>query len=398
MHRVRVVIAEARAALAELDPGAWDPDAAASVAEELAVLENAVSVARTKLAARAARGGAHRRRGFADVSDWMATATGSTIKESRRQLDTVSKLDACPATSEAVERGEVSLAQAEAIVRAEAEVPGCEAELLDAALGGTLGAVHLLSRTRRLEAMDREELHAKQHRARSHSHWIDEIGMVRGSYALPPEVGIPFVNRLDRETDRLRRAAKRARRGIDHGEPLEPRMALAADALLRLVNGTATTKSGEVVGNIVIDYAAYTRGHAHLGERCHIVGGGPIPARVAREMMQHTFLKVVLTDGVAVQQVLHVGRKMSAELRTALELGPPPEFSGVACAEAGCERRYGLEWDHIHPVAAGGPTSLDNLQALCWPHHAAKSRHEREMSALTSDDGEPGPGGERAPP
>jgi hypothetical protein len=34
----------------------------------------------------------------------------------------------------------------------------------------------------------------------------------------------------------------------------------------------------------------------------------------------------------------------------------------VVCVEEGCDRRYGLEWDHVDPVANGGPTSLENLE------------------------------------
>ena len=103
-------------------------------------------------------------------------------------------------------------------------------------------------------------------------------------------------------------------------------------------------------------------------------------------MMRDAFLKVVLTDGVDVQRVLHVGRKKPVELRTALELGPPPAFAGVACSEAGCERRYGLEWDHIIPVVAGGPTSIDNSQPLCSSHHREKTQRDRAAGLLASQD------------
>ena len=57
--------------------------------------------------------------------------------------------------------------------------------------------------------MDRDALHAEQQRVRSVQHWVDGLGMVAGRFRLPPEVGVPFVNRLDVETDRLRRAARR---------------------------------------------------------------------------------------------------------------------------------------------------------------------------------------------
>jgi hypothetical protein len=50
------------------------------------------------------------------------------------------------------------------------------------------------------------------------------------------------------------------------------------------------------------------------------------------------------------------------------------------CAAAECLRRGGLEADHIELLSQGGPTTLDNMTALCGPHH----RHiKHEMGALT---------------
>ena len=57
-----------------------------------------------------------------------------------------------------------------------------------------------------LEAIDREELRAKQHAAREIKHWTDELGMVAGTFRLEPVAGIRFVKRLERATDRCREA------------------------------------------------------------------------------------------------------------------------------------------------------------------------------------------------
>ena len=377
MDRVRAAAATLRAVLAGLEPGRFSPEAAAVLAEELAATENACASGKVRLAARAAVGGVHRGRGFADASDWLATAGGSTVRDARAELEAVVAVEACPETRDAVVRGDVSLLQGAEIARTDAEVPGTEAELLELAKIGSLGAVRERARTRRLDAMDRDELYAKQRKARCFSHWRDELGMIRGSFALTPEVGIGLVNRIDAETDRLRRSAKRAA-----GAQMEPRVALAADALARVLQGSATTTTGAPVANLVIDWPALARGHTHPGERSHLVGGGPIPPRIARALMANAFVKAVLTDGVAVQQVRHFGRRIPAEVRTALELGPPPEFAGVTCAELGCERRYGLEWDHVDPVANGGPTSLENLRAQCEPHHWEKTQRDRAAGLL----------------
>ncbi len=238
-----------------------------------------------------------------------------------------------------------------------------------------MGAVKDTARKLRLDAIDPEELFAKQHAAREFVHWKDDLGMIRVRGALPPSVGVSFVNRLDAETDRERRAAKRAGR-------LESRAAHAADAFVRMLDGAGKGKARTADLVIVQDLRAFRRGHAHPGELSHIIGGGPIPVRVARELAKDAFLKVVLHDGVNIHTVVHFGRRRPAELNTALELGGPPGFDGVTCCELGCDRKYGLEWDHVDPVANHGPTSAENLQPRCWPHHQDKTARDRAAGLL----------------
>ena len=59
----------------------------------------------------------------------------------------------------------------------------------------------------------------------------------------------------------------------------------------------------------------------------------------------------MLHDGVNIRTVAHFGRRRPVELDTALGLGAPPDFDGVICAALGCDRKYGLQWDHVDPVA-----------------------------------------------
>jgi hypothetical protein len=101
-----------------------------------------------------------------------------------------------------------------------------------------------------------------------------------------------------------------------------------------------------------------------------------------RRLEQDAFLKAVLHDGVDVQTVAHFGRHRPAHLETALRLGAPPDFDGIECSELGCERKYGLEFDHVDPCANGGPTSLANLKPECKPHHWNKTERDREAGLL----------------
>jgi hypothetical protein len=131
---------------------------------------------------------------------------------------------------------------------------------------------------------------------------------------------------------------------------------------------------------VVVDLNAFRRGHTHPGEVCHIVGGGPLPPDVARQIAGDAFLKVAFHDGVDIHTISHLGRHIPVELRTALELGDPPGFDGAACVD--CGRGHGLQWDHVDPVGHQGPTSYRNLQARCWSDHHEKTERDRKAGLL----------------
>ena len=358
-----------RAALAAFEPALLSGDDAAVVSYALALTEKACATAKARAGARAAQCRSHEREGFADAAEWLARMSGSTRGAAQAALETAAAVGANSRLGAALAAGELSLEQA-AAVRAGSEDGESEAELLALARESSLAKLRDEVRRRRLAAADPDELHRRQHRAREFRHWRDAEGMVRLAGALPPEVGIGLMNRLDEHCDRIRRAATKS----------EPRGAHAADALVAMLGGQGRRSGTDVV--LVCDLAAYRRGHAHAGEACHIVGGGPLPVSALRRLGHDAFVKAVLHDGVRIETVAHFGRHIRAELRTALELGPPPAFDGVECTEAGCGRRYGLEWDHVDPVANGGLTSFENLRARCWPHHRAKTERDRQAGLL----------------
>jgi hypothetical protein len=302
------------------------------------------------------------------------------VGRARGDLKTVERLEGCPTTGEELRAGRLSLDQAAEITKAEAERPGAEAELLGTARSSGLKTLRDEARRVRLEGIPPEELHRRQRAARRFRHWINDLGNVAFSGEVPPDVGVGIMNRLDTECGRIRREAKRIARA--NGGVVEEREAYAADAFAKMI--TAGGSGGGIAADVVfaIDLGAYRRGHTHPGEVCHIVGGGPVPVHVVREIARDAFLKVAFHDGVAIHTIAHYGRHMRAELRTALELGEPPRFAGVTCIEAGCERRQGLEWDHVDPHSNGGPTSADNLQPRCWPHHQRKTRADLQAGLI----------------
>ncbi|HLM17952.1 MAG TPA: hypothetical protein VK549_09035, partial [Acidimicrobiia bacterium] len=364
-----------RAELTRFEADRWSGADCVAIAEELARVEKACAVARVRASERALECNAR------DV-EWVARSSGSTPSAARTALTTVKAAGACSATNEALTAGSLSLSQAAEIVRAESAVPGSAAALLKVA--ETTGMAGLREEARRvvLGSIDRDELHRRQVAARSVRHWVDGEGMVAGQFRLHREVGVRFVNRLDVETDRVHRAARRA-------GSVEPREAHAADALLRITKGGGKGRAGRADVVYVCDLRAAARGHTHGDEVCHVVGGGPVPVSVVRAAAVDAFVKVVVRDGTKVDTIVHYGRHIPALLRTVLELGDPERLDGAVCVEDGCDRRHDLEWDHDDPVANHGVTSYENLRARCKPDHWAKTERDRKAGKLS---------GGRAPP
>ncbi|HEX3540494.1 MAG TPA: HNH endonuclease, partial [Acidimicrobiales bacterium] len=260
--------------------------------------------------------------------------------------------------------------------------------LVERAAGASLSELRDHCRRRRLQADDVDQAHRRQHAERAARHRQDDHGMTQLTALFPPELGVAVANRIDAEVD------ARLRQRKQHHQPPEPIDALRADAVADLILGRAIT-SGRRLGRpeliLVCDISAYQRGHTQPGETCHIIGAGPVPVTVARQLATDAFIKAVLHDGTKIDTVAHHrSRYQPAWLKTALQLGDHPDFTGVACTN--CANRYGIDWDHQHPYANGGPTSLDNLHPLCWACHQQKTRQDRAAGLLKPAPPTPAPG------
>jgi hypothetical protein len=150
--------------------------------------------------------------------------------------------------------------------------------------------------------------------------------------------------------------------------------ALAFDALSRALAAPAGSRAKVQTEHVVrVDHAALVRGSVEPGEICEIAGVGPIPVHVASRLLDDSFIKAVLVDGVDVLAVSHPGRSIPAHLRTALaELYQQ-------CVIEGCEVSEHLENDHNLPVEFHGPTALWNLGRMCGHHHEHKHRHNLRL-------------------
>jgi len=125
-----------------------------------------------------------------------------------------------------------------------------------------------------------------------------------------------------------------------------------------------------------IDLEALLRGRVAGDELCEITGVGPVPVEVARGLLGDAVLKLVLTRGVDVGNVTHLGRGPTAAQKIALA------WTNPTCSVEGCYRSR-IEYDHRDDYARTRHTRLDELDPLCGYHHGLKTRHGWALVAGT---------------
>ncbi|MBI2169885.1 MAG: DUF222 domain-containing protein [Actinobacteria bacterium] len=365
---IRLATKALRDALSGLEPALYSGEDAAVLAEDLATTEKVVAGARAAMAARAAECGAHRGAGHASPTEWMARLTGKTPGEARRELETTAALDQLsPETKADVAQGALSLAEVEEIAKTEQACPGSEAEMRDVVKAKGLRGAREKGRRLRQAATDIDELDRKRRDARQFSHWEDELGMIWFKGALRPEDGVPFVERLERESERLWR----------DGDRESTRAQRLSDAFLRMVNGEGEGNAKGTTDLVVVwDMTQGT---------CHIPGVGFVHPDSARAEAVNAFFTAVTHDGVDIQHVKRLGRKPSVEMLVALGLGSPPDFDGAVCVD--CGDRAWLDYDHVDPYAHCQETALANLEPRCRGKkcHQAKTERDREVGLLGPD-------------
>jgi HNH endonuclease len=143
---------------------------------------------------------------------------------------------------------------------------------------------------------------------------------------------------------------------------------LRFDAAVGLLTGAEhTDHGGGVVGQVTMPLSSLVGVDDAPGE---LAGVGPIPASVARLLMAQAALwERLLTDPVDGHLVAQDIKRYrpTAAMRRFLRAR-----AGGVCAARGCGHRYDLQLDHLIP-APDGPTTVDNLAPLCPGDHNAKT-------------------------
>ena len=118
---------------------------------------------------------------------------------------------------------------------------------------------------------------------------------------------------------------------------------------------------------ILVDGIALKRGHVSTGERCEIIGVGPVSIDWVRQLLPHAIVDVLVHDGVDITTYASATRAIRKAVR--LAVGTRDQF----CVVRGCRQRH-TQHDHRHDYATGGPGSADNLNVLCLFHHHQKAQ------------------------
>jgi hypothetical protein len=366
-------------------------------------IERLGAAGKTLLARRIAAAHQGDREGTRSAAESLARKAGTSTAAAKDAVDTSHRLVDQPELDRAVRGGEVSPLQAALVSAAAAADPAAEQRLVE--LAPRVSLAELREECARVKAAadpDPEATNARIHAQRRLRHYRDGDGGWNLSARGTAHAGAAFLTVLNVITDQVFTAARRAGRK----EPVE---AYAFDALMAMAEHAAestTTADPEAGGDgagsagragdpgiaaadgesrsgcaerprpstslrylglLRVDVAALRRGRVQGGELCEIAGVGPIPVSGAKELLGEAIVKLIITDGVDVLNVTHLGRGPTAAQRAALLWMNP------TCSVDGCHRTR-VEWDHREPWAQTRHTRLDELDPLCSFHHDLKTR------------------------
>ena len=311
-------------------------------------------------------------------------------RDARRVDKVAGRLAEMPNTAERLAAGDITMDHAAALVTAAEQcgtnVVDSNSDLLERA--GKTSPESFARQARRFaaaEAPDRgEALLERQRRTRAASVFVDsDTGMGKVFGAFDP-ISFNLIEQVvDGHTDALWRAD-----GGRDGRPNEVRTCeqRRADALFELITGRdALTRkplesaaagggdglrakaSAQLVA--VADIGVLDGTNPQGG--CEIIGTGPVPPGILAQLSPDTRLTGMIFAGQG--RPLWMGRS--------IRLANAHQHLAIAVRDRGCVAcgapMHRCEIHHIREWENGGPTDIDNLTALCGPHHRAHHNGQR---------------------
>ncbi len=384
---------------------------AADAVRRLSALERKVVAAKGRAARRVDVSSMWKHAGHRNAAEWMASQTGDPVGAAASLLDTAKRLEGCPATADAFAAGEVSAAAAREIVGAFAVDPTAEAGLLAVATKGDhRQLVDSAARVRQAarSAEDEAAKHARLRARRFGRTRTDADGLVILHAGFAPKDWAVHAAELKRATDaEFTRARREGRR--------EPAEAYAADALLAMltagrmgpVRPDATQQPADATTDqptdppaaeddhsppdessdapalspppllgpgvkaeilVLVDGIALKRGYVATGERCEIIGVGPVDVDWVNQLLPEAIVHALVHDGVDITTYASATRSIRKAVKLAVKA------RDWCCVVNGCGFARRTQRDHRDDYAKGGSGSIDNLNLLCQFHHNQKTR------------------------
>ena len=331
----------------------------------------------------------------------LAQAAGLSRRDAAAQVQTARSLQSMPAVRDAVQTGQICVANAKTLARASAKTSAAQVDG-DAELLGRAAEMSVEQFTREAGrwAVKRQDdggegEYRRQRAQRRLSIWDSDDGMVHLRGELDPVTGAKVRKRFLLEAERLRRLDLHSSGGGKRS--LNQRMADSLDTLTEhgsiyskvgsttpsghdhAGTGAATNASGGVSepdrkcgcgskpsADITIVQHLSADGTEAFAE---IAGGGVIPPSVLEEYFCNARIKGVVFSHAG----LPLWHSHAKRLATKAQTSALRVLYG-ACGGCGADM-WICQGHHIRPVSQGGTTDIDNMMLLCWACHQRVHHH-----------------------
>jgi len=378
--------------------------------QRLSRVKRRIEAAEARAARRVEMSSMWKHAGHRNMAEWMAAQTGDPVSATTGLLDTAKRVEGCPAIADAFAAGEVSVAAAREIAGAVAVDPSAEAGLLAVAVRGDhRQLVDKAARVRQAarSAEDEAARHARLRARRFARSRIDADGLVIVNAGFAPKDWAPFDAAFRHATDdEFTRARREGRRESPEAYAADGLLAMLAAAMAPPAAPTPKPPADDTPGQspdetagqppdetadqpaddagpdttpvlaswvkaeivVLVDGIALRRGYVGLGERCEIIGVGPVDVNWVKSLLPEAIVHALVHDGVDITTYASATRSVRKAVKLAVKT------RDWCCIVKGCGNARRTQQDHRDDFANGGPGSTDNLNLLCQFHHNQKTR------------------------
>ena len=284
-------------------------------------------------------------------------------------LETSKQVAEQPVVSDAMRQGELSASATEKIAGTVSVAPDSAEQLVETAKNSTYSDLHEACLKARATG-DRDADHERIKAGRYSREWTDGEGAWNLQARGTVEQGAKFRNAIEPIVNEIFNNARK-------NDEQEPREAYAFDALDQSGHPRTGSRSwrrrrSRSRSSWACSVSTTTRSYADTwtAKRC-ARSPGSVRSRSASlaSLLGESILKLVITKGVDVINVTHLGRRATVAQQVALWWRDP------ICTREGCGHVSRLQMDHRDDWAKTHHTRCDELDRLCPADHDLKTRH-----------------------